>query len=170
MPDGRMPGESGKKKEEFDVRWEHPVRRREPVTQLRESEMVKGTRRVPEVNLMALNFGTLHEKEREKERESEAHFVVKAPANNERSRRPDKNLVDFLCVCHPPLSKAALPHYVSDRHWSATRARSAETYAVISLSTNQPVKAVRESEQEHLKAFSSCTNHTTVRKTCRADK
>lgn len=54
---------------------------------------------------MALNFGTPSE--------SEALALrCRVPANNERSCRPDKNLVDFLCATR--LSPRLLPHYVSD--------------------------------------------------------
>lgn len=71
-----MPGESGKKKRNStSLGVSGTTEGTRDAT--RESEMVKGTRRVPEVNLMALNFGTPRERERERKRESEARFVVK---------------------------------------------------------------------------------------------
>lgn len=56
---------------------------------------------------MALKF---RDSEKEKERDGEARFVVKPRVTMNASCRPDKNLVDFLCVCAPP---ATLPKAVA---------------------------------------------------------
>lgn len=63
--------------------------------------MVKGTRgtgtRGGEFNGVEVS-GLLRVKERTREREREARFVVKPWVTMNASCRPDKNLVDFLCV------------------------------------------------------------------------